>query len=52
MSAIQSMGSSLNYGPILGPHYSTAPLFKKRTPEREPNLENYPCGPHTLVCVC
>ena len=35
------MGSWLSSGPLLGPHYSTAP-FKKDPTRRDPNLENDP----------
>ena len=37
----QGMGSSLNDGPLIGPKHSTLPL-EKRTPKRDPNLENHP----------
>ena len=36
------MGSSLNYGPILGSRHSTGTLMKKG-PKRDPSLENNLC---------
>ena len=32
------MGSSLNSGPVLGPEYSTAPLPKKKDPNKGPSV--------------
>ena len=45
-----NMGSSLNYGPFLGPNIVRHPY--KKDPKRDPNLENYPYVYHTYSLHC
>ena len=46
------MGSSLQLGPFLRPHYSKYVTLIKGTPKRDPNLEIYPytCTLNTAAC--